>query len=118
MTTTTDAIEADAKTVIDLDGEAITYTQDGVANAINAIPLSGPSEQEDTAGNRVTVHRLVLAVAKADIAAVKEGDDVVTVPAKWLATTGTTATGRVAKRLDDQADPGMHLVLIRRTTTT
>lgn len=117
MTTTTDQIAADAKAVIDLDGEAIVYTQDGVNYAINAIPQSGPVEPDPAAGRRMATHKVVLAIAKSDIAAVKRNADAVTAPGRWFKVADATVTARVSAVVGNDADPGMWLIDCRLNTT-
>jgi hypothetical protein len=116
LTATTDQIAADAKAVIDLDGEAITYTQGATPYSINAIPQSLEVQPDPAIGRKQNTQKLVLAIAKSDIAAVKINADTVTVPASWFKKGSGTVTARVAAVTGDDADPGMWLIHCRFTS--
>lgn len=117
MTVTTALIASDTKLAIDLDGEAITYHQNGQDYAINAIPLTESLQAKPSTAGWSLTGRVVIAIAKADIATVKRNDDTVTVPSAWYRLNdGLTVEARVAAIIDDATDPGAwHLDIVRKT---
>lgn len=103
-------IAADAKAAIDEAGEDVTYTPSGGSVVtIKAIPHSGPLGTRGTDGGRTLSVPLVIAVSKTDVPAVKEQADTCQVPGAWVNKTAAT-TLRVAKVMQDRADPGVWLL--------
>ena len=108
--TTEEVIAADAKTVIDLDGQAIVYIQDEVEHEINAIPQGMGFRPRRSDEQRSLTHKLELAIAKLDIAEVQKNADSVRIPGSWVDSAEATVTLRVGALLQDPRDPGMWVI--------
>ncbi len=75
---------------------------------MKVIPQAPGLRERDLGGAQA--YELTLAVAKADVAAVKPNADTVEVPARWVGGMSGTAVMRVAHVISDRADPGFWLL--------